>query len=211
MKAVGRWWVVAVLGTLSACGSSADGDGADQGAPLSAASVQALEGIYEVSSFTRNEAACEVGASVLSSLKDHYFVIFARVVLGTQTLELVSCGDEANCRMVAQQGKTNSPYSFEYGLTLSSSESDAIVTGFSATSGSSFESASNLCSRTYVTHRLTSATDGSVHVESRTTPLADAPKDDGVCWVEPEDQKAEAAGKPCAELRVIDAARIADL
>jgi hypothetical protein len=46
-----------MLGSLAACGGG-DDDDEDKADPIAAAAAQALEGIYEVSSFTRNEAAC---------------------------------------------------------------------------------------------------------------------------------------------------------
>ncbi len=211
MKAVGWWCAMVVLGSVAACGGGDDED-ADKDDPIPASTAQALEGIYDVSAFTRNEAGCTEGASVLTTLKDHKFVVFSQVILGIQIVNVTSCGDEAQCRNVVQQARANGIYSFEYSLMLSASESDGSLSGFEATTGGYSEEKPDMCTRrTYVTHHMTSEADGTLRIESRTTALADVPQDDGVCWAEPKKEKAEAAGRPCTGLQVFEGARVSAL
>lgn len=208
---MGWWCAVAMLGSLAACGGG-DDDEADKDDPVPAAAAQALEGIYEVSSFTRNEAGCVEGPSVLQTLRDHNFVVFSQLILGIQVLNVTSCTDEAKCRTVVQQAQANGIYSYEYSVMLSASESDGSLTGFEAGTGTTSQEHPNMCTdRRYVAHRLTSEADGTVHVESRTTALADAPQEDGFCWAEPKKEKAEAAGRPCTGLVSFEGTRVSAL
>lgn len=207
-------WICGFLASLAACGGDADdGAGDDRGDPIPLASAQALEGVYGVSSFTRNVTGCTEGASVLESLRDHFFVLVPREVLGMQTLELASCPDLAACQALAQQVKSpQSFYSFEYGLTLSAATGDGALTGFLASTGTSSAEKPGMCSkRTYTAHHFETDASGVVHIESRITNLPDAPQEDGACWARPAEDREEASRQPCSSLEVIDAARTASL
>jgi hypothetical protein len=50
-----------------------------------------------------------------------------------------------------------------------------------------------------------------VTVESRTTNLADAPKEDGYCVVKPAASRTEAANLPCSSRQTFSATKISSL
>ncbi len=64
--------------------------------------------------------------------------------------------------------------------------------------------------REYDRHELARSGD-DVRVESRTIPLADKSSDKGTCWAEPAEERSEAEGRPCSELRVITGTKIGSL
>lgn len=191
--------LISILGGTTSMGCSG-GDDARAGV----GDASAFEGIYQLSAASNNLAGCAApGASTLSQLKEQFFVITSSEVFGQKIAILNSCSSVANCQAKRDAQQNNEAYSIEYTFTFSSSDNARTLNGFEATTG--YSQGTMCIERTYAEHVLTLAANRSVHLESRTTNLADLPQKDGFCWVEPAKSKQEAAGKPCRSLEVLDA------
>jgi len=211
MNAPGSWAVFAWVGlALSGCGGSGKDDDGGGDPPPSAATIQSFEGVYELTGLTHNAAGCDTeGASILESQKERSFVMVGAEALGNRYLSLSSCADAADCAAVVSAIRNRGPHSAEFMLTLSSEAGQDELGGFSASTGHGGDN--GMCTqRTYETLVLTREGD-AIRVESRLTPLADAPIEDGFCVAEPAKQRAEAEGRPCAELQVFSGTKVGPL
>jgi hypothetical protein len=202
--------VVAVSFGSAACGDSSDSEGTSgSGNSLTRETALSFEGIYELTHYTENASGCDAeGASLLGTTADPWFVLVARTVLSTQTLELVSCADAADCGAKAEQIRNNGIYAIDYGATLSSEASADELGGFRADTG--FQENGMCVERQYVDHVLTRSED-VVRLESRTKALDDKPAEDGFCVVRPSESRAEAETAPCAAFDVIEGTKTSDL
>src|SRR5687768_8626053 len=158
---------VAVSFGSAACGDSNDSDGSsDSGNPLTRETALAFEGVYQLTHYTENASGCDTeGASLLETTDDAWFVLVARTVLGTQTLELVSCADAADCAAKVEEIRNFGLYTIDFQATLSSEVSVDELGGFSASTG--FEENGRCVERDYTDHVLTRNGD-AVRLESRT-------------------------------------------
>ena len=190
-----------LISILGGAASMACGGGDDTGAGVGDAS--GFEGIYQLTAASENPTSCAApGASKLSQLREQFFVITLSDVFGQKIAVLNSCTSVADCQAKRAAQLQQQSYSIEYTFTFSSSDNATTLNGFEATTG--FGEGTQCVERTYAEHVLTVAADHRVHLESRTTNLADQPQKDGFCWVEPASSKQEAAGKPCSSLEVLD-------
>ena len=204
----GRWVCVAVLGwTTFACGGD-DDDGASGGTSgVSAATIASYEGTYALTRLSENGAGCD-SEGTEGLVGDREFVMVGASALGTSYLELVSCGDTSPCADVVESVRRPSAILAQYVLLLSIEDDPDHLQGLSATNG--FADGGQCTSREYDGHELT-RTGESVRVETRYTPLPDAPSENGSCPVEPAKLKREAAGVPCGKLRVIEGTKTGPL
>lgn len=206
-----EFWSGVVLSSLglalSGCGSSNNDDGGGQS--LSQATSQTYEGTYELTAFTYNAAGCDSeGASTFDSKLERSFVMVGAEAFGTRYMPLASCKDAADCAATVSAIRASGIYAPEYSLMLSTESGPDELGGFSA--GTGFLEGSVCTGREYSAITLTRAGD-TIRVESRLTPLADAPPEDGICWAEPAKQRAEAEGRPCTELEVISGRKVGPL
>ena len=201
---VGRIAVLSALAGLSGCGGS---DGGEEPGGSSPSTASAFSGVYELTSFTENEAGCDAeGASVLEQKQDRFFVVAPAVTLGARRVALVSCETVEECGQKARAIETNGTTFMEYYFTLSSEIDATRIAGFEATSG--FWERDGTCTgRTFSDHLMTLAA-SSVRLDSRTKLLADRPQEDGACWVSPAESMSEAAGLPCSNLRVLQGSKV---
>jgi hypothetical protein len=200
MKRRVAWTFVVAVGVLG-CG----GGGATGGGGISAATADSFEGIYQLQTATTNPQACDVeGASNLDSYSQQQFIAIRADVLGTTTLPLVSCTDDAACASTATRVKAGQGWTAMWGWTLSEEVGPDELGGFSA--GSGFLSGGACTSRSYTDVAFTRAGD-TVRIEIRETALADTPPDGGTCWADATKERAEAAGRPCTSLDVLTASK----
>lgn len=190
-----------------ACGDS-DDEGSDAESGISDAAIASFEGLYELQSYSENPSACDIlGTSTFDTKTDRLFVMVGASALGQKYLQLASC-EEASCASTVAAIRQQGIFSPEYFLILSSEVGPDELAGFSA--GTGFEMDGVCTERTYETHELTRL-DETVHVESRLTPLADRPVEDGFCVVRPAESREEAAGRPCGALEAFDGTKIGPL
>ena len=171
--------------------------------------MRSFEGVYELRSFTLNEAGCEApGSSLFETEDERLFVMVGASAFGMNYLSLASCLDMADCATKVQAIRAPSGYTGHYTLTLSEELGADELGGVLASSG--FLEGNTCTDREYTGHALTRDGEG-ISIESRLTPLNDAPAEDGVCWARPAEQRAEAAELPCAELQVLTGVKIGSL
>jgi hypothetical protein len=187
-----------ILGATLMLGAAGCGGG-DGG--LSSELLAGYEGVYQLDTATENPAACDVeGASVLDTIAQRQFVAVALRMVIIDGLQLISCADDAGCAEVAMKAKSQAGWVAAWAWFFSESLGADQLGGLSASSGS--DQNGTCTSRTYTALTLIRTGD-ALRIESRTTILADAPADDGICWAAPAKQRSEAAALPCSSLRVM--------
>jgi hypothetical protein len=195
-------WSV-ILG-LALAGEAACGGGGDGG--ISQASVDTFEGVYLLVSATENPSACDVeGPSVLDTITQQQFVVIGTTVLGTTVLQVISCSDDADCASKATAVRAGSGAGWEWGATLSEQRAPEELGGFLATTG--FNENGVCTRREYTDFSWSIYRQTLARLEARVTALADRPAEDGICWVNGGEQRAEAAGRPCTSLKVFIASQ----
>lgn len=205
----------AALGlSLAACGDSTDkqpgepdgeGDFAQLGAELA--------GIYEIESFTRNEAGCsKEGADVLASVSQPYLVISQTKAFGVDLVNVVSCTSVADCRVRLEQvqnGKVGAAaeliVNFIEAKDASTLESRAAFTGFQG-----FGEEEGLCRDAEVTlNLLTAVGRDALELSIEHTPSDNYESDDGFC--DTDLAAAAAKGNECATREVVKAELVEEL
>lgn len=204
----GRWVFVACLGLLGvACGGDDDDDAAGGTSGISAATQASYEGIYTLSRLTENEAGCDAeGPS--KTVGDQQFVLVGAAAFGVSYLELASCGETAACADVVESIRHPSIILADYSLILSIENDADHIAGLSATNG--YSENGQCVSREYDDHELT-RTGADIRVETRYTPLPDAPSENDSCPVKPLQLRDEAMNVPCGKLRVIEGTKTGPL
>lgn len=156
--------------TLAACADSND-EFADAAA--------GVEGIYKISTYTHNAAACSAGGE--SRLRsDTYAVAATQDVLGHEVLMFMSCASPTACRAQINQLRAGEP--FVNGFTFTTNELDgAALTGRGASSGS-LEGGRCVGGAKLDTMFVRTAT--RLTVEQRSTPAKAYAPEDGICWTD---------------------------
>jgi len=198
-----------------ACGDSSsdsngDGTSTGQGNPLSAATAQSYEGIYETTVLTENDSGCEgAGTDQLASTPEPHFVLVTQEVFGIQELTLLSCVDVADCQDKASRLAAMEAVAFEYDASFTEEISQDELSGFMAWTGTEQD---GMCVDREGEEFVLTRTGDTVHIERTTMALADKPPDsEGFCVAEPAADREEAASAPCVSSAVIEGRRVADL
>jgi len=191
-----------LFGLVAAVGCGSD----DSEGGLSGA--EALQGIYTIGSFTRNEATCDAeGPDATSTLSgDTHLLGIVQSFVGQEVLSFYSCQGEQDCRDKQAKIESNGSFGFAYGAQLSegsgtSFRGTTVSTGFSSAEGCVDGSVA----------RLTAVLSGNaLRIESRKTVADTYPPDSGGFCTTDLARKA-AAGKPCSEIEVMTATRVSGL
>ena len=187
-----------------------DDSGSGSSNPLTASVASQHEGLYQITSYFQDEAACGPGSAVVDS--PPFLAAVAYQFMGIQTLTLNSCMDEAECASLAQAQRGMQPYiSGDFNCTISEQQSDTVLLGLSAGTGSGNDA--GMCvDRTYESITMTSDGAGGITIDIERMLLADKPQDaEGYCVVEPAESKREAEAAPCVGSMSVAATRIADI
>jgi len=193
------------------CGDSSEdsiGDGANS--PLSAATAQSYEGVYETTVLTENATGCEGdGADQLASTTEPYFAMVAQEFFGMLELTVISCADVADCQDKATRLAAMEAVAYQYGASLSEEVAEDELTGFTAWTGTEQD---GMCVGREGEEFMLTRTGDTVRVQRNTFALADEPPDsEGFCMAEPAADRQEAATAPCISSSVIEGRRVADL
>ena len=177
--------LAAVLSTVTAVACGGDDDGGST----------ALEGIYELASWTHNPDSCdsEGPAGFEESNYTHFFVKHESF-FGEAFLTAVFCSEVDVCRADAADDDTIhiGNFAFDGGDDVAGWTGGSFVLSIGDTS----------CSGSVYQARLTGDPGASVRIDEETRTVSDVPLDDmGEC----QDQVAydQAAGLPCEELSVV--------
>lgn len=153
-----------------------------------------LEGIYNISTWTKNTTACDAeGASILDQQGEKSLYIEPQSIFGTEFINAVTCADLADCKMKRDSSTIElGGWTFEHG---SDDKGWTGATVFAGVNGSE-------CQGTYIAHRMTPMGASGMRIESRTQETAPFPTDsDGFCNT--DKAEAAAAGMPCVTLEVV--------
>jgi len=177
------------------------GMGGDAGDPIPASVGGAFDGVYMMTSATRNDTSCALeGASILDTWSEPYF--YARYEPTDSSVRGSSCTDEADCRSRAASGDTTGMLAFLFNRQ-EASEIASDITRPGSVDG-------ELCTGGGITSRLGLISGGSMSIEERFNAAPDYPVGaTGECEVEPAREGAE--GAPCATYRVFIGTRVGDL
>ena len=194
-------WLLGVSAALFGVGCSSGDSGSGSG--LSDSASAGFVGIYQTTAYTENTASCDAaGASLLEGLQDKYFLVASADEFGIHTVVVVSCNGVSDCQTKRAAVMSDGIYLSSFSFTLTGATNASTLTGFEATTG--FDNGTVCTERTYADHTLSLNADHSLHLESRTKNLADKPKQDGFCEVEPTQAKQEAQSLPCSDFKVLD-------
>ena len=183
-----------------ACGED-DDSGFDDAA-------DAVVGIYQVTTWTRNADACEPGGESLLSEGGHsHAVAYKGSGFGIKFLQLMSCANPADCREKVRELEGGGGVSSEFGYTFTSASGDTL-TGGSVSTGFGRDGTCSGASVTSVS--LERLDDSAIKVEEEITIADDYPEDsEGFCTTDAA--KAAARGKSCSEFELLEAAWVEGL
>lgn len=154
------------------------------------------EGIYQVTAYTRNEAACEPGGtSQLGS--DTFGLAATQSFAGQQFMGLLSCADVADCRDKLAKIRANQiGFQVDFQFFVDSTGAAGTLTGKGASTGFNMNGS---CTMAEVT-RTTFAFDGTTLTVEQQITLADPyPPDNGFCTTDLAQQHA--AGNACSQMK----------
>jgi hypothetical protein len=180
--------------TLCLSGCSGEAEGTDE------ASVQQLDGVYALESFTRNEAGCDAeGESVVDALQQQYFVI-RRLSSPIAYTMVAACAEPAACHELGAAIASHQSFSSSWSLTLGYQDDAGYPRGHEVSSG--LGTSDGMCTDRVIQDTLTSQPEANlVRLETRTFPLPDQPQDsDGFCVARPDEPTPSDAA--CAMLEV---------
>jgi hypothetical protein len=191
---------------LAACGGPAgEGEGEGEGERLDA---DAFVGIYEVSSFLRNEAGCDApGDEQLGDLGETFFFLDTRSVFGLQLAEVFSCASVEDCQDKRARFADGQPFGSSFNFSFDRGDSGGLA---GQTFSTGFSSGDGTCTSGGVTDAtLDPGEADAVLIETRAR-LADYPADDeGFCTTDAAERAA--ADVDCGELETVEAALVAPL
>jgi hypothetical protein len=161
------------------------------------------EGVYRLDHSTKNLEGCDAeGPSVLEGSYQDYLALLNGEFFGFDVVSLVECADTADCRQQAAEAKQEGINLF--GFTFSEGN-DAV--GFSTEMSTAFSIDSNLCEGRVAKHTLTHPATNVIRMETRVTSPGPFPRGPDGC--DPKEAIRLSRGKPCSELSVKSATRVA--
>ncbi len=168
--------------------------------PACDSELSALEGVYEVQTWTENETSCASdGDSIIDMEVDDHLYVKAENLFGQEFLNVVTCEGLADCSAQAAED------TIHLGFGLDSGSDGNGWTGSGYTLGGS-----ETCSGQIRNNRLSETSDGLLRFEIRRTFVEDVPLDsEGFC---DSDAAIESAtGQGCESIEVISAMQVSDL
>jgi hypothetical protein len=201
-----KWCLVLAALAAVGCGNTDDEFGS---AGLPGGVALTYEGIYQIGSWTEDDAGCSgAGNDLLATTTEPHFALVADEVLGASTLMLVSCVDVVDCRAKVTAIRNRQPFGAVLTATLSEQVGADELSGYKASTG--FEENGVCTRREYDDHRLTRAGSNAT-LTTQVKGLADKPTENGFCTVQAEAVEQEAAGAPCVASSIVEGTRVSDL
>ena len=189
-----RLAVLISLASLTACTSNDFVDAAAQ-----------VEGIYRVTTYTRNEQACVPGGASLLT-KETFAFAATQQVLGLAVLDVFSCDDPADCRDKLAKLGTGGAFGLDFGFSVSDVQK-GVMLGEGASTGFA---EGGTCTGGEVTRTRLVVEGTTLRLQQEVTAADDYPADaDGFCTSDAA--KAAARGNACSALEVLTAELIEPL
>jgi len=174
---------------LTACD---DNNGAFDDAAASA------EGIYQVTSYTRNEAACAPGGT--SQLgTDRFAVAFTQTIFGSRVLTVTSCASVADCRAKLADMRAQEPVLLQFQYAVNELDGD-LLAGTGASTGFSED---GVCTAGEVMKTKLELVGAQLRIEQAITIADDYAPDDGFCTTTLAQKFAE--GNVCSRMEALTA------
>lgn len=182
------------FGLLALLGLGACGGGGELGELASE-----MEGIYQVSAYTRNEAACAPGGeSVLG--QDGFVFVVRQELFGQDFVSAMSCSSITDCRDKHARLEAGELFGVDFSFAVSQVGVNGTLIGQGASSGFS---EGELCVEGELT-TTTFALDGDTLLVEQTITLAnDYPADGGFCTT--AGAQAAAEGNACSQMETLTA------
>jgi hypothetical protein len=183
-----------VLVSLVACdGTSSSGNFDDL--------ASEMEGIYRVTSYTRNEAACVPGGeSILGN--DGFLFVTTQAFLGTKLVSAMSCSSVADCRDKRSRVAAGDGVAIDFSFAASEVGTNDTLVGQGASTG--FELEDGICTGGELTTSTFRLADGGLEIDHAVTLAEDHPVDsDGFCTTTATQRAAQ--GLACSQMEALSA------
>jgi len=189
-----KFLAIASLVSIAACDTAGGAGAFDERA-------SEIEGIYQVSAYTRNEAACEPGGD--SQLVTDTFALVTRMsVAGIDYVAINSCASPADCRVQYDKLQTGEPVAFDWSFAVHAIAGDGGLVGEGASTG--FSTPEGICRLGDITATRLTVTGSALRIEQRITLADDYAEDaDGFCTTTAAREAAQ--GNPCAQFELLTA------
>lgn len=183
-----------------ACTSSNDTTGDFQEA------ASAIEGIYQVSGYTRNDSSCAPGGeSILHG--DRFIVVFQNQLQGHPFAEILSCSSADDCRAKVAASNNHEGFALDFSFVVEQVGSHGELLGQGASTGFGD---GEICREAELTSTTVTVADEAFHLQQKITVAADYPVDDeGFCSTTAAQQAAE--GALCSKMETLTATFFAPL
>ena len=158
-----------------------------------------VEGIYQVSAYTRNDAACAPGGD--SQLgNDKFAVAFTQTIFGNHVLTVTSCASAADCRAKLADMRANEPVLLDFQFAVSELAANDVLVGFGASTGFSD---GGVCRQGEVTETKLELIGSQLRIEQAITLADDYAAEDGFCTTALAQKNAD--GNACSQLELLTA------
>jgi hypothetical protein len=159
-----------------------------------------MEGIYRVTSYTRNEAACVPGGeNALGS--DGFMFVTTQELFGTKLVSAMSCASVADCRDKQARVAAGDGVAIDFSFAASEVGTNNTLVGQGASTGFDEDGVCTGGELTTSTFRLT---DGGLEIDLAITVAEDHPVDsDGFCTTSATQRAAQ--GLACSEMEALGA------
>lgn len=158
-----------------------------------------VEGIYQVTAYTRNEAACTAGGTSLLG-NDRFAVAFTQTIFGSRVLTVTSCASAADCREKLADMRANEPVLLDFQFSVNELAADDTLAGLGASTG--FEQ-DGVCTEGSLARTKLELIGTRLQVEQAITIADDYLPDGGFCTTELAQKFAE--DNACSQLEVLTA------
>ena len=163
------------------------------------------EGIYRVTSYTRNDAACAPGST--SQLgQDTFAVAFMQDVFGTPVLSLMSCASAADCRTKLADMRAEKPVQIEWMFSVNEVGENNALIGRGADSGFRED---GVCTKGEAIDTELVLSGSQLRLERAITIADDYLPDNGFCTTELARKFAQ--DNTCSQMEVVSAELVEDL
>lgn len=157
-----------------------------------------VEGIYQVTAYTRNDAGCAPGST--SQLgQDRFAVAFTQTIFGDRVLTVTSCASAADCRAKLADMRAQEPVLLEFQFSANA-VSNSVLVGRGATTGFTED---GVCTRGEVSATTIELLGSRLRVEQAITIADDYLPDNGFCTTTLAERFAE--NNTCSQMELLTA------
>ena len=158
-----------------------------------------VEGIYQVTSYTRNDAACAPGTS--SQLgQDTFAIAFMQDIFGTPVLSMMSCASPADCRAKLADMRAEKPVQIEWMFSVNEVGDNNVLVGRGADSGFRED---GVCTKGEAIDTELALDGSQLRIERAITIANDYLPDNGFCTTELARKFAK--GNTCSQMELVTA------